>query len=197
MTVIVTGFGPFAKQEYNPTKALLKTLDKTVEGITIIPIELPVIYDECFTVLEDAINEYSPKMIIMLGVAASRDKINLERVAINLKDADIPDNLGIIFQDKPIIEHGDTAYFTTLDIKRLKDILIKNNIPAKISNTAGTYVCNNIFYLTMHYLEKQRLNIPAGFIHVPEMIGSTQEETLNIYNDMIETIITATMKKEG
>ncbi|MEC9485426.1 MAG: hypothetical protein UMR38_06085 [Candidatus Izemoplasma sp.] len=197
LNVIVTGFGPFANQKYNPTKAVLEALENRVKDSTIYPIELPVIYDECFTVLEDAVETYKPDLILLLGVAAKRDKINLERVAINLKEANIPDNLGIMFHDEPIIKHGETAYFSTLDLKGDLRALENAQIPTTISNTAGTFVCNNIFYLTMHYLDTHKLDIPAGFIHVPDIMASEEEETINIYTQMIYTIIENEQKKEG
>ncbi|MCF7925822.1 MAG: pyroglutamyl-peptidase I [Candidatus Izimaplasma sp.] len=197
MKAIITGFGPFAKQVYNPTKAVLTQLPNIINGITIVPLELPVIYDECFTVLEDAIIEYQPDMILMLGVASNRQDVNLERVAINVKDAELPDNLGIIFHDTPIIEQGETAYFSTLDIKGIVSRLQELEISARVSNTAGTFVCNNIFYMTMHYLDKQKLNVPAGFIHVPTQFNNSEEQSINTLKTIIIETVNHHLEKEG
>lgn len=169
MKIIVTGFGRFLENETNPTKEIIKKLPKKIGENDIYPIELPVVFDECFIYLKPYIDEIKPDVIIMLGLAGGRTAITPERVALNLKDASGPDNKGYQPIDETIIENGRTAYFSTLPIRKIETLLKEKNIPVSISNSAGLYVCNNIMYHVLNYIETNKLSCKAGFIHVPYM----------------------------
>ena len=117
MKILVTGFGRFHENESNPTKEILRLLPKTIYGNKIIPVELPVIFDECFTVLKPILEQEKPDAIFMLGLAGGRTSISLERVAINVKDSKIPDNIGYQPIDEAIVKDSKNAYFSTLLIR--------------------------------------------------------------------------------
>lgn len=169
MKIMVTGFGRFLDNEINPTKEVLKILPKSIYGNTIKCVELPVIFDECFDYLRPIIEEFKPDAIIMLGLAGGRKAITPERLAINIKDATQPDNIGYKPIDENIIVGGKTAYFSTLPIRKIEEKLTQKHIPVAISNSAGLYVCNNIMYHVLHYIDQNELNTKAGFVHVPFM----------------------------
>jgi len=169
MKILVTGFEAFLENEENPTEEIIKLLPNSIYGNEIVKVLLPVVYDECFEILLPIINNIKPDVIINLGLAGRRKAINLERVAININDSRQKDNKGNIPLDEVIVESGENAYFSTLPIKQMmKNIQIKN-IPVEISNSAGTYICNNLMYHVLHYICNNNLSIKAGFIHVPFM----------------------------
>lgn len=173
MTIIVTGFGPFLSHSQNPTIEVLKRLPKTLNGHSIIPVELPVEYDTCFSHLEPFIETLKPHAIVLLGLAAKSQTIRLERFAMNLKDSQHPDTAGQECRDQVILPNGPLAYSSTLPLREFERELTKYDIPVSISNSAGLYVCNNLFYHTMHYINNKDLAYQAGFIHVPETEPTT------------------------
>ncbi|WP_408007857.1 pyroglutamyl-peptidase I [Pseudalkalibacillus sp. A8] len=165
--LLLTGFEPFLDHGVNPTELIVKKLDgKTIGGYQVIGRVLPVEFDRSAEVLLGYVQELEPDAVFSLGLAAGRDKITPERVAINVNDG-VRDNKGQVPVDEPIVEDGPDAYFSTLPIRKMVNTLKERGIPAEISNTAGTYLCNNVMYSVRHYLEKQGKSIPAGFIHVP------------------------------
>jgi pyroglutamyl-peptidase len=123
MNIIVTGFGRFLTNEENPTKEILNLLPKSIKGHNVYPIELPVIFDECFDYLRPYIEELQPDIIILLGLAGGRKTVSLERVAINMKDAKGPDNIGYIPVDEVIQKDGKNAYFSTLPLREIESKL--------------------------------------------------------------------------
>ncbi len=166
-TVLVTGFTPFDHEKVNPSYEAIKLLPNHMDGISIIPIELPTVFTTSAMILIDKINETNPDAILMFGQAGGRKSISIERIAINIDDASIPDNQGYQPIDKPIVIDGQSAYFSTLPIKTLNDKLNAHGIPASISNSAGTFICNHLMYQILCYLNKEKRNTIAGFIHVP------------------------------
>ncbi|MDT8858801.1 pyroglutamyl-peptidase I [Alkalihalobacillus sp. MEB130] len=167
MRVLLTGFEPFLGHYINPTEEIVKELDgQQINNKQIIGRILPVAFSQSATQLIAHFEEEKPDAVIMLGLAAGRNRITPERVAINCSDGD-KDNEGRALQDAVIQEDGPAAYFSTLPIRKIVNILNEASIPARISNTAGTYLCNNIMYEMLHYLEQHNLSCPAGFIHIP------------------------------
>lgn len=167
MRILVTGFEAFGGRETNPTAQLIQALklgqlsipsDSVIEGLL-----LPVTFDDAFDILWEKSKQFRPDAILALGLAANRDAIELERVAINCMDADIPDNKGERPIDKVIIPDGKEAFFSTLPLRKIESSLQRAGIPVRISNTAGTYVCNYLFYRMM---ESHR-NKLCGFVHFP------------------------------
>jgi pyroglutamyl-peptidase len=175
--ILLTGFGPFSKERVNPSGlAVTKLNGESVLGVKIVGVELPVVFREAGNVLIEKIDEVKPIAIISSGVAAGRPEINVERVAINVMDThDTPDNKGVKPKDEPIVKDGPAAYFTTLPFRRIVKDFAKEGIPAVVSNTAGTHLCNYAMYMGRHYTETKNLRIPSGFIHVPQ----TPDQTLS------------------
>ena len=191
MNIIVTGFEPFLDNEINPTLEVLKLLPKNIEGHNIITVRLPVLYDQCFDVLKPYIIKYNPGIIINLGLAAKRNNICLERVAINMSHSTHKDNAGVVKIDETIIKDGENAYFSKLPIRKILYKIGEKGIPVEISNTAGLYVCNNVMYHVLHYINSNNLNIKAGFIHVPFMDSQVQNKLENSLP--IDTILEAVL----
>ena len=179
MNIIVTGFEPFLGNEINPTLEVLELLPKSIKGNNIVTVKLPVVYDQCFAVLKPYIKKYKPGLILNLGLAPRRKHISLERVALNVSNSIHKDNIGVIKTDESIIEYGENAYFSKLPLRKIYNILDKKGIPVEISNTAGLYICNNIMYHVLHYIDINKLNTNAGFIHVPFMDKQIKDESIN------------------
>ncbi len=167
MKVLITGFDSFGGEPINPSSLAVSSLPEHIDNITIKKITLPTVFKESSRVLEKNIIEFSPNIIICVGQAGGRDNITIERVAINIDDARIPDNYNNKPVDEQIRHDGESAYFSTLPIKAIVDTLIKNNIPASISNTAGTFVCNHIMYESLYLANTKYTDIKSGFIHIP------------------------------
>jgi len=165
--VLLTGFEPFDGATDNPSWEAARALDgETVAGHRIVGVRLPVVFGDALAALREAIARTQPALVVCLGVAAKRSAISIERIAINVDDARIPDNAGNQPFDAPVVAHGPVAYFSTLPIKAMLHALEAAQVPAEISQTAGTYVCNHVFYGLMHELAS-RPELRGGFIHVP------------------------------
>ncbi len=167
MKVLITGFDPFGGEQINPAFEAVKRLDDTINGCKIIKLEVPTVFRRSIEILEDAIKEHNPDRVICVGQAGGRSNITVEKVAINIDDAMIPDNEGNQPIDMPIFSDGNDGYFSNLPIKRMVRIMNENLIPAEVSYTAGTYVCNHIMYGLLYLIDKKYPNILGGFIHVP------------------------------
>lgn len=167
-TVFVTGFEPFGGETINPSWEAAHALDGERLGGTVFAARrLPCVVDDAGPVLIDAIEELNPALVLCLGLAGGRTDVSIERVAINIVDARIPDNAGRQPVDEPVVAGAPAAYFSTLPIKAMLRALHDDGIPASISSTAGTYVCNAVFYALSHYIATERPALRGGFIHVP------------------------------
>ena len=166
MKILVTGFDPFGGEPTNPAIESVKRIDDNIEGAEIIKLEIPTVFHKAADVVEEKIKEVKPDVVLSIGQAGGRYGITVERVAINEDDARIEDNEGNQPIDVAIREDGAPAYFSTLPIKAMVEEIKKENLPASVSNTAGTFVCNHIMYQDLYLAEKYG-NIKAGFIHVP------------------------------
>jgi len=165
--VLITGFEPFGSDQRNPSQEIAGQLDGRVIGRRrVIGRVLPCVFGASVTTLKRMVRQERPELVICVGVAGGRRDITPERVAINLDDARIPDNAGRQPLDRPVVGNGPTAYFTTLPIKAIVAGLRERKVPASVSPTAGTFVCNHVFYGLMHLLRDQR-SVRGGFIHVP------------------------------
>ncbi|WON76064.1 pyroglutamyl-peptidase I [Serratia sp. UGAL515B_01] len=165
--VLITGFEPFDGEHVNPSWEVVKRLnDLELAGVHIVVRQLPCVFGEALVVLNAAIDEVQPAMILAIGQAGGRTDITLERVAININDARIPDNQGQQPIDQAIVEGGPAAYFSTLPIKAMVNAMRDAGIPATVSQTAGTYVCNHVMYGLLHRLSGQK-QVRGGFIHIP------------------------------
>ncbi|WP_036223920.1 pyroglutamyl-peptidase I [Mesoaciditoga lauensis] len=167
MKVLVTGFEPFNREKINPSYEVVKALPSKIENAEIVKKKIPVVYGDSIETVIEGIKTVSPNIVIMLGQAGGRSCITVERVAINVNDSTAPDNLKNVLKGEPVVKGGPVGYFSTLPIYRIVKGLTRAKIPADISNTAGTFVCNSLFYGVMHYIFENELDIMAGFIHVP------------------------------
>lgn len=165
--ILLTGFEPFLDYKINPTMTVAKELDgKTIEDYEIESFILPVDFNQSEKLLIEKMEQLKPDIVVSLGLAAGRYKITPERIAINVKDGD-RDNNGFAPLDQLINSDGPDAYFSTLPVRSIINKLIENGFPAEISNTAGTYLCNNIMYSVLNYIKVNNLHCKAGFIHIP------------------------------
>jgi pyroglutamyl-peptidase len=168
LRVLLTGFEPFGGEKINPSFEAIKRIDFQKLSCEAWVLELPVVFYESSKLIIERIHEIKPDIIIMVGQAGGRKEISIERIAINLDDSKVPDNKGVTPRQDPISVFGPVAYFSTLPIHAIQRELEDANIPCGISNSAGTYVCNHIFYSTMHELAQLHTSkLMAGFIHVP------------------------------
>lgn len=166
--ILITGFEPFGGESINPSYEAIKKIDSHHLACEIHMLELPVVFYESSRIIIDKVHDLEPDVVVMVGQAGGRKEISIERVAINIDDSMTPDNKGVSPIDDPIAIFGPKAYFSTLPIKNIHAALKNAHIPCNISNTAGTYVCNHIFYSVMHELEQQKnKEVIAGFVHVP------------------------------
>ncbi len=167
MKLLITGFDPFGGEEINPAFEAIKALPNTLEGCEIIKQEIPTVFGRSLEVLENTINAHKPDIVICVGQAGGRSELSLERIGINIDEARIPDNEGNQPLGTPIHVDGENAYFSNLPLKGMLKTLHDANIPANISYTAGTYVCNHVLYGLMHLIETEKKTVKGGFIHVP------------------------------
>ena len=166
--VLLTAFEAFDGQKMNPSLEAARAMAGVeFAGAAINIAELAVDRFRAIEIATDGVRELRPDFVIMLGEAGARFRIMPERVAINVDDFRIPDNAGNQPVDEPIVEGGPVGYFSTLPIRAITDRLLKARIPAAISNSAGVYLCNRLFYSVMRLIATEALPIRAGFIHVP------------------------------
>jgi pyroglutamyl-peptidase len=168
-TVLVTGFDPFGGSATNPSWHAVRALDKrVVGGHRIVGAEIPTVFDLSLRELAALMEKHRPRLVLCTGQAGGRGSLSLERVAINVNDARIPDNAGTQPVDQAVVAGGPDAYFTSLPIKAMLQALLLEGINAEVSQTAGTFVCNHVFYGLMHLLAQPAWQgVRGGLIHVP------------------------------
>lgn len=176
MKVLVTGFDPFGGECVNPAYEAVKLLPDIIAGAEIVKLEIPTVFTRSAAVVEETIKEHEPELVINVGQAGGRSCMTVERVAINLAEARIPDNDGEQPMDQPIREDGENAYFATVPVKAMVENMRAHGIPAHVSYTAGTYVCNSIMYNVLYLADRKYPGIRAGFIHVPYESGQVTEK---------------------
>ena len=167
MKVLLTGFDPFGGEAVNPAQEAVQRVSDNINGAEVIKITIPTVQTKSVKAIEEAIELYNPDIVISVGQAAGRYDITPERVAINIDDFRIKDNEGNQPTDKIIQEDGKSAYFSNLPVKAMVKHMNDNQIPATLSNTAGTFVCNHVMYGILYMIDKKYPNIKGGFIHVP------------------------------
>ncbi|WP_418103210.1 pyroglutamyl-peptidase I [Vibrio harveyi] len=180
--VLITGFEPFGGESINPALEVVKRLNgRKLDGGEVVMCQVPVTRYESIEAVIESIKLHQPDIVITVGQAAGRTAITPERVAINVDDFRIPDNSGHQPIDEPVIPGGPDAYFTTLPIKAITRALQQENIPCQVSNTAGTFVCNHLFYGVQHYLRDK--SVRHGFVHIPllpEQDSSGNQPTMSL-----------------
>lgn len=165
--ILLTGFEPFGGDSLNPSWEVARVLHGApVAGACVVSVCLPCEFGESLAVLRQALRQHRPVLVLCLGLAASRAELSLERVAVNVDDARIPDNAGRQPIDQPVVPGATTAYFSRLPIKAIVQGLQAQGLPAGVSQSAGTFVCNHVFFGLMHAL-RRRPQVRAGFMHLP------------------------------
>ena len=194
MKIIVTGFDPFGGEKINPSIECVKALPE-IEGVELIRLELPTVFKESAKRLNEVINDVKPDAVLSVGQAGGRAGITMERIAINVDDARIPDNIRQQPIDEEIQVEGEAAYFSTLPIKRIVKAIRESGISAEVSNSAGTFVCNHIMYQVLFAATKTDKPFKAGFMHIPFIPEQTTdkpslplEESTKALQIAIETI---------
>ncbi len=170
MKILVTGFDPFGGEKINPAIESVKLLPDNMAGANIIKLEIPTVVFKSLNKIKEAIREHDPDVILSIGQAGGRPDITVERVGINMDDCRIPDNEGNQLVDTKVFEDGPDAYFATLPIKAMVKNIQDAGIPASVSNTAGTFICNHVLYGVRHMCETEFKGKKSGFIHIPFML---------------------------
>jgi len=166
MTLLLTGFAPFGGETLNPSWEAVRRLDgERLGDLPVVAAQLPTEFGAALRALDELLERHRPTLVVAVGQAGGRAELSLERIAINVDDARIPDNAGRQPIDEPVVAGGPAAYFSTLPIKAMTRVLRDAGIPAAVSQTAGTFVCNHVFYGLQHRL--QGSGVRGGFIHIP------------------------------
>lgn len=167
MKILVTGFDPFGQDTMNPAIEAVKRLPDTISGAEIIKLEIPTVFNKSAEVTREAMAKHDVDYVLNIGQAGGRFDLTPERVAINLNDARIPDNEGNQPIDVEIKADGESAYFSQHPVKAMVTAIKNAGLPASVSNTAGTFVCNHIMYQSLYLTHKEFPKAKAGFMHVP------------------------------
>lgn len=191
MKLLISGFEPFGGEMVNPSWEVVKRLPEVMGEFQIVKICLPTSFLNAGPMLAEAIRHHHPDVVLSLGQAGGRFAVSFERVALNIADAQKPDNTGFQPADLCVIEGGPAAYFSTLPVKRMQKAVIEDGIPAEISNSAGTFVCNSVMYTALHISATENRHILAGFIHLPylpcQVIDKAKKPSMTL-NDMLGAV---------
>ncbi|MCL2752551.1 MAG: pyroglutamyl-peptidase I [Defluviitaleaceae bacterium] len=188
--ILIAGFEPFGGEVINPSLEAVMSLPSKICDIGIRKLSLPVVFGKSKDVLYNVLDTDEFDVFICVGQAGGKTSINIERIAINIDDTNSPDNEGFAPKDQPIYAEGPDAYFTTLPIKKIVANLMEEGIPAAVSNTAGTYVCNHIMYAGLHYASQKRFQMKVGFVHIPYLPSQVLSKN-NIPSMHLDNIVAA------
>lgn len=196
MKILVTGFEPFGGETVNPAIETVKSLPDTIAGAQIIKLEIPCVCHKSLRVIETAIEQYDPDIILSVGQAGGRADVTVERVGINVDDYRIPDNEGNQRIDEPVVPGGPDAYFVTLPIKAMVQNIQKRGIPASVSNSAGTFICNHVTYGVCHMITVKYPGKRSGFIHIPYLPEQVVDKRNmpSMSQDMMTEAVTAAIE---
>ena len=188
MKVLVTGFDPFGGEKLNPALEAIKSLPSEIQGAEVRWLEVPTVFYKSAKILEEEIRIYQPDIVLCIGQAGGRKGLTPERVAINQDDARIQDNEGNQPIDLPIRPDGASAYFSSLPIKAMVQAIKEEGLPASVSNTAGTFVCNHLMYQVLYLVEKEFPTIKAGFLHIPYMMEQVIDKPNTPAMDLVDIV---------
>ena len=175
MKLLLTAFDPFGGETVNPAQQAVEAVADRVGEVEIVKLVVPTVFGRSIDVVAEAIEKHSPDAVLCIGQAGGRPDLTPERIAINMDDARIPDNEGNRPVDDPIRNDGQAAYFSTLPVKAMVEAIRAAGIPASLSNTAGTFVCNHLMYGVLYTLEKKYPGVRGGFMHVPFLPSQVQD----------------------
>lgn len=166
MKILVTGFEPFGGEDINPSWEAVQRL-QAPEGTELVRLRLPVVFREAGEQLVAALAREQPDLVLCIGQAAGREAITPERLGVNLMDASIPDNAGFQPREEPVIPGAPAAYFARLPVAALAEAIRAAGVPARVSNSAGLFVCNALLCRLLHEIETHYPQMRGGFVHVP------------------------------
>ena len=189
MKVLITGFDPFGGEPINPAWEAVKRLPDNIDGVEIVKLQIPTVFKKSAKKLFENIDTVKPDVVICVGQAGGRYEFCVERVAINLDDGRIPDNEGYQPVDVKVFEDGENAYFSSLPIKAMVAEIRKADIPASVSNSAGTYVCNHLMYGVLYTIAKKYPSMRGGFMHVPFITSQVANRPTNAPSLSLDTIV--------
>lgn len=189
MKIMMTGFEPFGGESMNPALEAVRRLPDQVAGAEIVKAELPTVYGRAGEVLEEAVDRELPDAVLCVGQAGGCSGILVERVAINLRDARMADNGGRQPVDEAVREDGPAAYFATVPTKAMVEAVREAGIPAFLSYSAGTFVCNDVLYSLLYLVERKHPAMKGGFIHVPYATEQTVGKPSGTPGMALETIV--------
>ena len=185
--VLITGFEPFGGSEVNSSwETAVRVGQRPPKGVCMETLLLPVSFVRAGNKIREALKEKRPDVLVMLGQRGKGESIYIERIAINMMDASNPDNDGYHPQEQTIVDGGEAAYFSNLPVKTLRDALLHRGIPARVSNSAGLYVCNSTYYNALNEIYEQGLSTKALFIHLPII---SEDFPIEMLTDAIQAII--------
>ncbi|MCR5795619.1 MAG: pyroglutamyl-peptidase I [Solobacterium sp.] len=199
-TILVTGFEPFGEDTVNPSWEAVKLLDDEFEGVRIIKKLLPVVMGKASDMVLEVLESERPDAVVSVGLAGGRKAVSIERIGINCDDYRIADNGGNTPQDQKIAADGPDGIFATIPVRKIKEALDAKGIPAEISNTAGTYLCNHVLYKTLYACRQGYPHAVSGFIHVPctpEMAGSRPSMELSMIKDALEEALRVIIRESA
>ncbi|MFD7921953.1 pyroglutamyl-peptidase I [Streptomyces sp. NPDC059740] len=198
-TVLLTGFEPFGGDALNPSwEAVRAAAAEPLPGAELHAVRLPCVHAEVGAALRQAVEEHRPDLVLCTGLAGGRPDVTVERIAVNLADARIPDNSGAQPLDEPVVAGGPAAYFAPLPVKACVAAARAAGVPASVSHTAGTFVCNHAFYTLAHLIATERPALRGGFVHVPyasEQVTGTGQPSLPValVAEGLRAIVTAAL----
>ncbi len=194
MKILVTGFDPFGGEKINPAIESVKKLPDTILGAEIIKLEIPTVCHQSLKVIDEAMKKHDPDVILSIGQAGGRYDITVERIGVNIDDCRIPDNAGQQIIDEPVYIDGPDAYFVNIPIKAMVAKIQEHHIPASVSNSAGTFVCNHVTYGVRHLIETKYPGKRSGFIHIPflpqQVIDKKEKASMSL-ETIVEGLIAA------
>lgn len=167
MKILVTGFDPFGGESINPAYEVVRRLPEALDGLEIVKLEVPTVFHVSVQLVTQQIEALRPDAWLGVGQAGGRCDVGVERVALNLLDGRIADNAGYRPQDEPSDPTGAAAYFATMPVRAMVEAMRAAGVPAALSTSAGTYVCNHLLYGVLHYLQQNRPEVRGGFMHIP------------------------------
>lgn len=188
MKILVTGFDPFGGEKINPAIESVKRLPDKILDAEIIKLEIPTVIGKSVDKIREKIKEVEPDVVLSIGQAGGRPDITVERVGINCDDCRIKDNEGNQPIDEKVVEDGPAAYFATIPIKAMVEHIKEGKIPASVSNTAGTFICNHVLYGVCHIKATEYPNMRTGFIHIPFLPEQVTNKK-NMPSMALETIV--------
>ena len=190
MRALVTGFEPFGGAGANASHAAVSRLPARIGALDVVTALLPTSYARSGSALRREVERVRPALVLCVGEAGERRELNIERVALNVQDARVADNDGARPVDLPVVSGAPAAYFATLPVRAIHDALIAASLPATLSNSAGTFVCNHVFYTLLHFAATARADLHAGFLHVPAWRADGAAPTMTL-DDIVRGITIA------